>query len=62
MADPVYYHFPNLGIVLCAYHKETLLIKDPKQDFVTVEPGFALITEWCNFCADVIIRYEKGVK
>lgn len=61
MPDPIYYHFTNLGIVLCVYHKDKLLEKEPKAEYEIVEPGFQLVSEWCNSCTDVIIQYEKEV-
>jgi hypothetical protein len=56
-----FFFFPILGIVVCEFHKEKRVQKDPRQEFETVEPGFKVVTEWCSDCVDIIIHYEKEV-
>jgi hypothetical protein len=59
MPDPVFYYFPDLGIILCGYHKDRLIAKDPRHSFDEIEPGSQIITEWCNSCTDIMIQYTR---
>lgn len=61
MTNPKYYHFSSLGIILCQYHKEKRLQENPNLIYETIEPGMDLLTEWCDECLNVIVKYEWEV-